>query len=95
MPKYSNTCFAYNFWILVLALGEFVRNVNISFGYVLFTLIGHGVCGGVRWECALKIRTHEHAPSPQLGHDLSTVNLLWFIIAFVTLNFITPYQLTV
>ena len=25
MPKYSNTCFAYNFWILALALEEFVR----------------------------------------------------------------------
>ena len=60
--------------------------MNISFGYVLVTLIGHGFCGGVRWECALKIRAHERAPSPQLGHDLSTVNLLWFIIAFVSLN---------
>ena len=83
MPKHSNTCFAYKFWILALALGEFVRNMDISFGYVLFTLIGNGFCGGVRWECALKIRTYERAPSPQLSHDLSIVNLLWFIIAFV------------
>ena len=79
MPKHSNTCFAYNFWILALALGEFVRNVNISFGYVLFTLIGHGFCGGVRWECALKIRTHERAPSPQL------VTILVFLICYGSL----------
>ena len=83
MPKHSKTCVALNFWILAFAQSEFIRNVNISFVYILFTLIGHGFCGGVRSGCALKIRTHECAPSPQLGHDLSIVNLLWFIIAFV------------
>ena len=83
MPKHSKTCFAFNFWILALPLGEFVRNMNTSFGYVLLTLVGHGFCDGVRWGCALKIRTHECAPSVQLGHDFNTVNLLWFIIAFV------------
>ena len=83
MPKHSNTCFAYNFWILALALGEFVRNMNISFGYVLFSLIRHDFCGGMWWGFALKILTRGFAPSPQLAHDFSTVQLLWFIIAFV------------
>ena len=75
-------------------MGEFVRNMNISFVYVPFTLIGHGFCGGVLWGCALKIRTHKCALSPQFGHDLSTVNLLWFIIALFKIYHTLPAYCT-